>query len=68
MNIKTIARKAKRSGYKVGVLRDGVYTITDTRHENNPQITTDKKGLELFIMHGIDEYLAYCEEKGIETF
>lgn len=68
MNIKTITRKAKRSGYIVGVLCDGVYTITDTRHENNPTITTDKKGLELFIMYGIDEYLAYCEEKGIETF
>lgn len=68
MNIKTITRKAKRDGFKVDMLDDKTFRITDIRRAFNPVIKTDKKGLEIFIMKGSDDFVIYCEGRGIVAF
>ena len=63
--------EALRQGFVVEADRSGgrfPFIIRDTKIKTNPAIRTDRRGLEAFILGGMDEYLYYCESAGIEPF
>lgn len=71
MNITRLIAEAKRKGYEVTADVTGrqySFTIRDAVRAVNPDIHTDRRGLELFVLDGPDAYLEYCESAGIDAF
>lgn len=71
MNINGLIKTAERQGYEITVDKSGrqyAYTIHDTKCPINKDIHIDRRGLELFLLEGVDEYLDYCWSADIEPF
>lgn len=67
MDFRRIKRRAKAQGFIVK--KEGAaFTIRDMKFKINPVIRTDWRGLEAFIMRGIDDYLHYCDSIDVEPF
>ena len=71
MNLNRLLAMAERQGYEITIDKSGqqwAYTIHDPNIETNPDIHTDRRGLEIFLQEGPGEYAYYCEYADEEPF